>query len=50
MVIIMSNLIIKVKSTIQNMKLDLAHRKTDANCIHREDNAPKPLGPIISKL
>ena len=31
-------------------KLDLAHRKTDANCIHRKDNAPKPLGPIISKL
>ena len=32
------------------IKLDLAHRKTDANCIHRKDNAPKPLGPIISKL
>ena len=28
------------------LKLDLAHRKTDANCIHRKDNAPKPLGPI----
>ena len=23
-------------------KLDLAHRRTDANCIHRKDNAPKP--------
>ena len=32
------------------LELDLAHRKTDANCIHRKDNAPKPLGPIISKL
>ena len=31
-------------------KLDLAHRRTDANCIHRKDNAPKPLGPIISEL
>ena len=31
-------------------KLDLVHRKTDANCIHRKDNAPKPLEPIISKL
>ena len=31
-------------------KLDLAHRKTDANCIHSKDNAPKPLGPTISNL
>ena len=31
-------------------KLDLAHRRTDANCIHRKDNAPKPLVPITSEL
>ena len=32
------------------LKLDLAHRRTDANCIHRKDNAPKPLVPITSEL
>ena len=31
-------------------QLDLAHRRTDANCIHRKDNAPKPLVPITSEL
>ena len=31
-------------------QLDLAHRRTDANRIQRKDNAPKPLGPIISEL
>ena len=36
--------------TLFNCELDLAYRKTDGNCIHRKDNAPKPLGPIISKL
>ena len=37
---------------LPNLKdqLDLAHRRTDANCIHRKDNVPKPLGPIISQL
>ena len=32
------------------LKLDLAHQRTDANCIHRKDNAPKPLVPITSEL
>ena len=32
------------------IQLDLAHRRTDANCIHRKDNAPKPLVPITSEL
>ena len=40
----------KGATTKIQVKLDLAHRKTDANRIHRKDNAPKPVGPIISKL
>ena len=36
--------------TFNNTELDLVHRRTDANCIHRKDNAPKPLVPITSEL
>ena len=25
------------------LKLDLSHRRTDANCIHQKENSPKPL-------
>ena len=42
-------MVLTIKFLLQN-KLDLAHRRTDANYIHRKDNAPKPLGPIISEL
>ena len=34
----------------KKFKLHLAHRRTDANCIHLKDNAPKPLGLIIREL
>ena len=34
----------------KNLEIDLAHRRTDTNCIHQKDNSPKPINhPLTLK-